>query len=82
MAFTPLAGKDATVTVGMTTYAFKVAKVQVKSKLGDVTNFTSAGARAFIAGPFDAKLTLSGPLDGGSKFRSTPLRLSLHTAVQ
>jgi len=66
MAFNPLAGKDASVTVGMTTYNFKVTDVEMKSKLGDVTGYLSGGKRQFVDGPIDAKLTCRGSYDGGN----------------
>lgn len=66
MAFNPLAGKDVKVKISTTEYAFRVAEVMLDAKLGDVTNFTSAGAQQVIEGPFKGKITLRGPHDGGN----------------
>jgi len=66
MAFNPLAGKAASVSIGTVSYAFDEWKATIKNGLSKVTNFTGAGFAQFIAGITDAKVTLSGPYDEGN----------------
>jgi hypothetical protein len=66
MPFNPLHGISASVKIATTAYAFDSFKFSPKNKLADVSNFTGAGFKQFIAGMTDGKVSLTGPYDEGN----------------
>lgn len=67
MAFNPLSGKNASVTIGMVTYAFDSWKATMSDGLPKVTNFTGGGKAQFVSGVQECEVTLSGPYDEGNQ---------------
>ncbi len=67
MAFTPISGVLATVSVGLNTYAFSKWSFHASCKTPDVTNFTSLGYRTILTGIIEGQIEVSGPYNAGGE---------------
>ncbi len=64
MAF--LSGKDGSVKIGATSFAFGKWRVPLKIGLPKVTNFTSQGAQLLVTGVYAGTVIVEGPWDVGN----------------
>lgn len=66
MAFNPLSGFGASVTVAGNPMCFDTWTLDMKGNESDVTNFCGTGYKQWVPGIIEGTITLSGPLDEGN----------------